>query len=487
MNATVRKTDRYILNMRARMPFRYGIATLTALPHLFLRVELEVDGQRQTGLASEGLPPKWFTKDPATTFAADVRDMLAVVEAACAFAEAATPAASVFDLWHRVYRAQERWADHHGFPPLLAGFGVSMVERAVIDAFCRLTRTPFATAVRANTFGIRLGDLHRSLGGAAPAQFLPPAPLREVRLRHTVGLGDPLTEQEIPPNERLDDGLPQSLEASIRSYGLTHFKIKLSGDIENDLPRMRRVAVLLAASTAEYAFTLDLNEQYRTVDAVQQTWQALRDDAALASFLPHLLFVEQPLHRDVALSPAIGAELCGWLDRPPMIIDESDSGLESLPLALESGYAGVSHKNCKGVFKGIANACLIAQRRRDDPEGCYVLSGEDLASVGPVAMLQDLAVMANLGVDHVERNGHHYFTGLSMYPADVQERVLAAHGDLYRRHERGYATLNIGDGKVQTGSIVDAPFALGFELDPSCFTPVAQWDASALSLAEPEP
>lgn len=485
MIVSVRKTDLYILNMRARMPFRYGIATLTALPHLFLRVELEVDGQRQTGLAAEGLPPKWFTKDPATTFADDVRDMLGVVEAACAFTEAAAPAANVFDLWYRIYREQERWADDHGFPPLLAGFGVSMVERAMIDAFCRLTRTPFATAVRANTFGIRLGDLHSSLGGAAPAAFLPPAPLRAVRVRHTVGLGDPLTGNDIPPSERLDDGLPQSLEASIRSYGLTHFKIKLSGDTGNDVPRLRQVAAVIAANTADFAFTLDLNEQYRTVDAVQRTWQALWDDGALASFLPHLLFVEQPLHRDVALSPAIGAELRGWLDRPPMIIDESDSRPESLPLALEAGYAGVSHKNCKGVFKGVANACLIAQRRRDDPEGRYVLSGEDLASVGPVAMLQDLAVMANLGVDHVERNGHHYFTGLSMYPADVQERVLNAHGDLYRLHERGYATLNIREGKVQTGSIVDAPFALGFELDPSCFTPVAQWDARSLNLAEP--
>jgi hypothetical protein len=486
MNVTVRKTDLHILNMRARMPFRYGIATLTALPHLFLRVDLEVDGQRQTGLAAEGLPPKWFTKDPTTTFADDVRDMLGVVEAACAFAEAAAPAASVFDLWQHIYRAQERWADERGFPPLLAGFGVSLVERTVIDAFCRLTRTPFSTALRSNTFGIRLGELHGSLSGAAPAQFLPPAPLRAVRVRHTVGLGDPLTESEIPASERLNDGLPQSLEASIRSYGLTHFKIKLSGDTGNDVPRLRRVATVIAANTAEYAFTLDLNEQYHTVDAVQRTWHALRDDAALASFLPHLLFVEQPLHRDVALRPAIGAELRGWLDRPPMIIDESDSGLESLPVALEGGYAGVSHKNCKGVIKGIANACLIAQRRRDDPRGCYVLSGEDLASVGPVAMLQDLAVMANFGVDHVERNGHHYFTGLSMYPSGVQARVLAAHGDLYRRHERGYATLDIRDGKVQTGSIVDAPFALGFELDPSCFTPSAQWDARSLGPAEPD-
>ena len=37
----------------------------------------------------------------------------------------------------------------------------------------------------------------------------------------------------------MDDGLPQSLEASIRAYGLTHFKIKLAGDVRKDLDRLR--------------------------------------------------------------------------------------------------------------------------------------------------------------------------------------------------------------------------------------------------------
>ena len=47
------------------------------------------------------------------------------------------------------------------------------------------------------------------------------------------------------------------------------------------------------------------------------------------------------------------------------------------------------------------------------------MSGEDLANVGPVALLNDLTVMSSLGVNHVERNGHHYFSGLSMYDKDL--------------------------------------------------------------------
>jgi hypothetical protein len=45
----------------------------------------------------------------------------------------------------------------------------------------------------------------------------------------------------------------------------------------------------------------------------------------LRTLWPKLLFIEQPWHRDVALSPAVGAALQAWPERPPIIIDESDA------------------------------------------------------------------------------------------------------------------------------------------------------------------
>ena len=56
--------DLHILNMHNRMPFRYGIVTMTALPHLFLQARVDVDGKQADGIAAEGLAPKWFTKVP---------------------------------------------------------------------------------------------------------------------------------------------------------------------------------------------------------------------------------------------------------------------------------------------------------------------------------------------------------------------------------------------------------------------------------------
>jgi hypothetical protein len=40
---SVRAPDLRVLPMHTRMPFRYGIAVLTQLPHLFVRVEAEID------------------------------------------------------------------------------------------------------------------------------------------------------------------------------------------------------------------------------------------------------------------------------------------------------------------------------------------------------------------------------------------------------------------------------------------------------------
>ena len=478
--------DLHILNMRNRMPFRYGIVTMTALPHLFLRVRVDVDGRQADGIAAEGLAPKWFTKIPDSSTEQDIAEMLDVVQAACRHAGEADGAGSVFDLWQAIYQAQEVWAAGTGYPPLLWAFGVSLVERALIDGFCRATGTTFAEAVRANRLGMRLHALRPELGGQTAADLLPETPLARIIVRHTVGLIDPLVDDEIAPTDRVDDGLPQSLDASIRAYGLTHFKIKIGGEIDADRERLQRIAALLDARNVDYRHTLDGNETYHNVDDFRALWEGLSADSALRGFLQRLIFVEQPFHRDIALSEEVGAALHAWQERPPIIIDESDGELSSALTALESGYAGTSHKNCKGIFKGIANTCLIRHRQRQEPGALRIISGEDLCNLGPVALLEDLAVLATLGIEHAERNGHHYFAGLSMLPEDVQAQMLAAHADLYRPHTtangRRFPTLAVENGSVAVASVTAAPFGPAVDLDPSRFTPLAEWEYASLGL-----
>jgi hypothetical protein len=481
MAISVKKVDLHVLNMHTRFPFKYGIASLVALPHLFVRVTVHVDGKSEVGLSADGLPPKWFTKNPEAPFTEDLDEMVAVIRHACKLAEEVGEATTVFDLWHRIYKKQAEWAKTTAYPPLLWAFGVSLVERAVIDAFCRAKGVTFAHAVHNNLLGIWLGDIHGELKNKNPADLLPDAPLSAILVRHTVGLADPLTDQEIAEADRIDDGLPHSLAANIETYGLTHLKIKLCGDAERDLDRLKQIAWLMAGQE-QCAFTLDGNEQYTEVAPFRSLWNAIYSDVRLKSFMKGLIFVEQPFRRDVALSTQVKDELLDWTDRPPMIIDESDGDLNSAVLALDGGYVGTSHKNCKGVFKGIANACLMAHRKQQDPKGTFILSSEDLANVGPVALLQDLAVLACLGVTHSERNGHHYFAGLSMYPQPIQQQVLDVHGALYHKSRTGFPALNVVDGLLDISTVVEAPFGYGFELDTTQFTLLDDWQVDSLVL-----
>lgn len=470
------RTDLHTHDIHTRMPFKYGIATLTAVPHLFARVHVEIDGVKATGIAADSLPPKWFTKNPTTTAEEDIIEMVDVIQAACRHAEQIQSAESLFGFWQQLYAMQKEWAETRNvssaYPPLLWNFGVSLVERALIDAFCRAKGITFHAAIHDNAFGIDLGTIHAELAGTIPADHLLPTPSQTLIARHTIGLVDPLTDDDIPADERVDDDLPQSFAASIRHYGLTHFKIKVGGDVQEDLTRLAQIIdVIEQTVVGDYAFTLDGNEQYKSMDDFRTFWDALV--ARFPAFVERLIFVEQPLHRDIALSAEVGEALANWPNRPPMIIDESDGSLESLPTALALGYQGTSHKNCKGIFKGIANACLIAHRQRQDPSQPYLLSGEDLTNIGPVALLQDLAVLATLGVDHAERNGHHYYAGLSVFPPRVQEQVLTHHGDLYTQ-QADLIAVAIRSGKVALDSVVRTPFGVGFDLDVEQFTQLAQ-------------
>jgi hypothetical protein len=466
---TVSPFELFVLPTRTRFPFRYGIASMTDVPQVFVRVRITSGGPSQAGLAGEGLPPKWFTKNPSTTFEQDLPEMLtAIRHATSAAAAIARQPVTFFDLWRELDRQQAAWAASCGVAPLLAHLGVSLVERAVLDALCRGLGEPLHRIVRGPALDIDPGAVYDELGATSLGELLPGEPLSSCNARHTVGLGDPLSPADVSPEERVEDGLPQDLESSIRAYGLRYFKIKLTGKGEIDLPRLERIVGLLdREAPADWRVTLDGNENFRDFRSFRTYWEEAVAWPVLQPLWPRVLVVEQPVHRDQALVDDVGPALREWTERPRLIVDESDGAVGDVPRALALGYVGASHKNCKGIVKGLANAALLHARSRAGTD--VVLTGEDLANLGPVALLQDLAMMALLGIGHVERNGHHYYRGLSMFPADWQESTLAAHGDLYRRHEQGFAALRITAGRIDLGTVNAAPFGVAPAFDPSVF------------------
>src|SRR2546423_13529822 len=109
--------------MRTRMPFKFGITTMTAIPHLFLSVELGIDGTRAKGLTADHLPQKWLTKNPKTTVREDVAEMLGGIRHAGEIALALPPAANPFELWQEVYARPAQLAGQQGVPPVPANLG----------------------------------------------------------------------------------------------------------------------------------------------------------------------------------------------------------------------------------------------------------------------------------------------------------------------------------------------------------------------------
>ena len=302
MNVRICEVSFHLTNCRTRIPFRFGINTMTAAPLCVCRVLIEAErGERCEGFSSDLLVPKWFEKNPDQSIEDDWRRLCSSARAAANDALAEPAPATVFAHWQRIYESRVGGAPPGATDLLVRGEGVSLVERALIDAACRVRQCSFPAALREDVLGLHVDP---TLKATVDSLDLP---LRFVAVRHTVGLVDALTEGDVAADRRVDDGLPASLEEDIERYGLSHFKLKVSGEIEADLDRLRRIGnVLRARVKAEPLLTLDGNEQFESIVALDELIQRMRNDETLAWMLGRIAYIEQPLARP--LSAACGPE-----------------------------------------------------------------------------------------------------------------------------------------------------------------------------------
>lgn len=402
-------------------PFRFGIASLTWLEHLLVEATFDVDGTTVVGYAGENLAPRWFVKDPTLAIEHEVlrlRDAVRLaLESGCALGPCPTP----FDLWWRLHRRVRDGSLLE--PPLLAQLAESFVERAAIDAWCRRFGLPLAQAVRLGALGLEPSRVHPSIGFAQAIASLPTAPAQRLRVRHTAGLADD----------------PQALPDLLRDQGINSLKIKLAGDVDADLDRLIRIVSVVP--TSGY-LTLDGNENYTDLTSFARLLTSIANAPDLRR---RVAWVEQPLRRDIALCDDVAWVLRGSALR--VIIDESDASPEDLPRALSLGYAGATVKSCKGVFKSLLHAALLAQHASAGAQAS-ILSGEDLTIVAPWSQAGDLELASTCGVIDLERNGHHYADGLAAFPAEVGEWAMHHHPALYRRRDDGVVALRIESGEV---------------------------------------
>jgi hypothetical protein len=449
-----------------RLPFRFGAATVHEAPQAFVRARIALAGGRSAeGWAAELMIPKWFDKDPAKSNARNVDDLRASLRAAAAAYATAREPASAFGHAVRHYAPLLGAGIAAGRNALTASYGPALVDRALIDALCHATNLDFATAVRRNALGLT-AQLAPDLATAPLDAFLGGLqPKPDIAARHTVGLVDPLTAADAHPPVR--DDLPVTLDQAIARYGHRHFKLKLSGDVARNLERLAAIAGVLDRLPA-YRVTLDGNEQFAGIEAVQELLAALRAAPRLARLAAAIAYLEQPLPRDLTLATDVHA--IAW---PPLLIDEADATVDAFVHARALGYAGVSSKDCKGVYKSLLNAARVARWNAEAGERRWFVSGEDLTCQAGLAVQQDLALVALLGLGDVERNGHHYVDGFAGQhaPAPEARAFLAAHPDLYQRAGDN-VRLRIGDGRIELGSLWRSGFASGATPDPGSLAPL---------------
>jgi L-alanine-DL-glutamate epimerase-like enolase superfamily enzyme len=450
----VREIELYERPVRLRMPFRFGVVTLTQCPQAFARARIEfADGSTAWGAAAELMAPKWFDKNLALSNEDNFDQLRAVLRLARSAYLADTRPATAFGHFARHHDAHAQAAAAQGFNPLLASYGPALVDRAVLDALCRARGVSFYAAMRGNLGG--MGEAHPQFAAVAVAPFLATLrPADRIHARHTVGLLDAITAAD--QASRVDDGLPETLEEVVQAYGHRYFKLKVSGKVEADLDRLQAIAAVLDRAVEPYFASLDGNEQYEDAHGVQELVHGIQSRPALRRLWDSILFIEQPIARKLALQVDLRAAGLG----KPVIVDESDGELDSFVQARARGYAGISSKTCKGFYKSVLNAARCAAWNREEGGARYFMSAEDLTTQAGLSVQQDLALVNLLGITHVERNGHHYVDGMAALPRAEQEAFLLAHPDLYEE-SHGAVRLRIRGGEIALASLDTPGFASG--------------------------
>jgi hypothetical protein len=457
-------------DVKLRLPFRFGVVTLTHAPQAFVRARIALsDGREGWGAAAEMLAPKWFDKNLALTNEDNFDQLRAALQIARELYLGDTTPRTAYGHFAAHYAAQIAAGAKRDLNPLVACFGPAQIDRAILDALCRLQGVSFDQALRANLPGIAPYALAPELKGFDVSGFLAARPVpTQIAARHTVGLVDPIVAADQKPGTRVNDGLPETLEEVVSTYGHAWFKLKVGGNVAADIDRLSAIASVLDLAGTPYRSSLDGNEQYDDADAVIELWRKMGETPRLQRLVEGIAFIEQPINRKSALSRDLGV----LKSAKPVIIDESDGDMEAFVRAKALGYAGVSSKTCKGIYRSILNAMRCAVWNRDAGRDVFFMSGEDLTTQAGLSVQQDIALVSALGLTHVERNGHHYVNGMADLPTHEQNAFLKAHPDLYHR-SHGAVRLNIVGGQLKIGSFAKPGFGSSAEPDWSAMRRMA--------------
>jgi hypothetical protein len=440
--------------VRFTRPFRFGAVVIKSAPQAFVRVEIEVEDKgTSVGASAELLVPKWFDKRPHLAPDETVWELRRSLVIARDLYLNHSGFETAFGLHARCLAAQVEACAKEDIPPLAAAYGPAEIDKAVLDALLRCVGVNFFDGMAGNIAGVD-ASLTSDLREDDVTLFLARRQrLERVAIRHTVGLDDKV------------EGTGGVADAK-ENAGARFFKLKLNGDPEQDAARLIRIGNELATLPHDYGVTLDANEQYADLAGLSALVDRLDRDGALKPIATKLLYIEQPMPRDIFRQSPLGS-----LGARDFIIDEADDSYDAFPAARALGYRGISSKSCKGIYKSIVNATRAAKWSAEGEK--FFITGEDLTCQAGLGVQQDLALGALIGVTHAERNGHHYVDGFGDAPTAEAQAFLSAHPDLYVS-DGNNIRLSIHNGDLLTGSLATPGFATGVHPDWSALSPLNQ-------------
>ena len=430
-----------------RSPLKFGgrIVDKAILAEVEVTVEAR-NGIAATGIGSMPVGNVWAWPSDALEPAQTERAMQAfteeVVKLGNAYPDFGHPVDTIYQISGEYFHLGKTLPTKLGLqgemPELAQLVAASPFDAALHDAYGRVHGASSFNTLSAE-FMHR--DLSEFLDEQFKGEYLDQYTLREPKdrlpLYHLVGALDPLTSGDVA--QPVGDGLPETLAEWIKADGLTHLKIKLSGDqLDWDVNRVLSIDRVAAEVQGErgvkqWYYSCDFNEKCANVQYVLDFLNKVREGSPAA--FDRIQYIEQPTHRNLQAHPDNRMHEAAKIK--PIVIDESLVDYETLLLAREQGYSGVALKACKGQTEALF-AAAAAQKF-----GMF-LCVQDLTCPG-YSFLHSASLAARIPtVAAIEGNGRQY--------------CPAGNVEWAKRYPEMF---NITDGTVGTGTLDGE--GLGFE------------------------
>lgn len=394
-----------------RTPIKFGGVAVDRVTLLNVHCDVETRaGKKTRGRGSMPLGNVWafpsrrLSYDETLTAMKALTERIARITARCT--EVGHPIDLTWALEHEYHQAAAELTRQSGLvepiPPLCTLVVASPFDAALHDAFGKVHGLncyhTYGDDFLSHDLGYYLGAEFR---GESLQPYIARQPQPRMPLYHLIGALDPLEPAEA--KQRIEDGLPNTLDEWIHFNGLTHLKIKLNGDdVDWDVQRVVRIDRVCETEqskrgVAAWQYSLDFNERCPNVETLLTFLRQVKEQTPRG--FERIAYIEQPTARDLEAHRENVMHEAARVR--PVVIDESLLDLRSLQLAREMGYTGAALKACKGQSQSLLMAAA-AQKY-----GMF-LCVQDLSCPG-ASLIHSAGLAAHVpGVTAIEANSRQY-------------------------------------------------------------------------------